>query len=58
MEQVSQARTDLVDIELVADRIMNPGLMQAATRLGQCLNRIEKRALDARYDRWDEAAPD
>lgn len=55
MEQVTQARMDLADIELIADRAMNPTLMQAATRLGQCLNRIEKRALG---DRWDEAAPE
>lgn len=57
-EQIAVARVELADLEAQADRSMNARMMLTVSRLGCCLNQIEKRCQDARHNVWDEAAPD
>lgn len=53
-DHVDIARSNLDTVIEVAERSMDPRLGLAAAQIGFALNRIEKRARDARYNRYDE----
>jgi len=54
LDNVDIARQNLDTVITVAERQMDARLALAAAQIGVALNRIEKRARDARYNRYDE----
>ena len=54
-DYVDEARPHLDTVITIAERSMDPRLAMAAAQIGTALNRIEKRARDARYNKYDES---